>query len=209
MFSEMNKTLKYIVLGAAIVLGFLAINKIQSCSSLFPGDKPVEIVEQNKDLTPVTEDQKKYIPIGAKPLGYIKDKVSTQDPSKRIEITHIIHTDPNGNTSTIKHTDITKITNVYGLVFEPKFYAGYTDSNLTLGLGAAIVRLNKITFDGLVSFPYIGVGTSYQITNNTFLGLGGIAKYLNYKEMKDFSTYSANLQPQNSILPLVYYGARF
>lgn len=206
--SEMNKTLKYVVIGAAVVLGFLVINKIQSCSG--PSiDKPTQTVEQNKDLEKVTKEQEKYVPAGAKPLGVIIDKEKSQDPSKIIEKTHIIHTDPSGNTNTLKYTDIIKIKNVYGLVFEPKFYGGYTDSNLTLGLGAAIVRLNKITFDGLVSFPYVGLGTSYQITNNTFLGVGATAKYLNYKEIKDFSTYSANLQPQNSILPLVYFGARF
>lgn len=209
-FTKIKEYLNIFLIGIVIILVLFGINKIQSCAGpKFGALTPTEIVQQNKTLSKVPLDLLKDIPANVKVFGAIVDKQTSQDPSKIIEITHIIHTDPNGDTNTVKYTDVIKIKNVYGFSFEPKFYLGYVSDGLTAGLGCSVLRLNKVTIDGLVSFPYVGLGTSYEITNNTFIGLAATAKYLNYKDIKDLSSYSVNLSPQSSILPLVYLGARF
>lgn len=194
-FQTFSSTLKYIIIGALIILGFIGISKIQSCS----GPKfnpPKEVIEQNKTLLPVSPDLLKDLPNGVVAVGAIVDKNVSQDPSKTIQTTHVLTKDSLG---AIKYTDITQIKARYGFVLEPKFYVGYSDS-LTAGLGVAVIRLNKVTVDCLVSYPAVGIGTSYQLTNNTFIGLAATGKYFQNSEF---------ISPTNGILPLAYLGGRF
>lgn len=180
------------ILGAILLLFLLlvGINKLQQFQTFGSFTTPTKTeISQKKELAPVSPQLLKLLPSNIIPIGQIVDSSTSQDPSKTITTIHVLTKD---NLGKITYVDIKQIKARYGFTIEPKWYIGY-NRGLTGGIGIGIIRLNKVVIDGLVSYPGVGVGLSYEITNNSFIGIAFNQDYI----------------PLYTQTPLVYLGSRF
>lgn len=205
MLSSAKKILNVVLLVLLIVGIYQGINYIQNKNN---GNNTIT-VEQNKNLKKLSKEDELYIPKNAKAIGKIDIKNRSEDPSKIKKETVIIHTDASCNTCLPKYTHVIKTEAFYGLTNEPKFFIGILQDNISIGYAHSFIRLNKFTIDAIAGMPAIGLGGGYQLTNNSFIGLGATAKYLNYESITNLSSYNISIEIPLTIRPMGYMGFRF
>lgn len=205
MWEKILSTTKVIIAIIVVVLAFQFINNIQSCHNT----KPAVVVESNIALKPVPTTYATYVPTDAHIHGMIENTHDSADPSVTTTIVTVIHTDGKCNTCTPKVTQITKTKPVYGLVNEPKMYFGASNSDVAFGYAHSFIRFNKLTVDALIGIPHIGLGSSYQLTNNFFIGGAAGIKYLQYDSIGAISSYNLSIEIPLKVQPVGYIGFRF
>lgn len=193
-----------------VIALFFIMNKINSCNNNVPiVTPPINIVNQ---LTPVPTkvgDTAK-VPDGRKIIAVYKPTVKIASPrDKKIEARYIIHTDPACTTCTPGVTEDITIKTKIGFVFEPKVYAGYTLGGPTFGYAQGFFRYGKTSLDALLSIPYIGIGGSYNVTDNFFVLAGANSRYLSYNSIEEIGSYQLDLAGFTKVAPLVGIGFFF
>ena len=80
-----------------------------------------------------------------------------------------------------------------GMSFSPKAYIGFNNHGLTAGYDQEVFRWGKASLDIPISFPYIGIGAGWSITNNTFGIVATTFDYLQYEDIQDPKTYNFDI----------------
>lgn len=159
---------KYFIIGS-IVVSLIVINSIlQYCSKpkvILP-DNPVVSVTPTVD--PVEIDKLKIeLPNNEKPKIVVT--VPTPVPVLGKKITpHVVVSDK-GNTY-VAYTEKIDL----GFKFQPKVVAGYSN-DICLGVGATIFKFWRLETDIILFYELnndfrLGIGESYQLTQNTSIG---------------------------------------
>ncbi len=171
--------------------------------------KPAIIVKPAKTAVPTKEDLKN-VPSDHTIITVIKPSVTPiSSPWEKIDTKIIIHKDSKCNSCVAEYTEVLTAKKYIGFSFKSKFVLGYADSKILPGLGLEFFRIGKYSSDLLVSFPYAGLGLSYNITNGFFIGAGADIRYLNYREFSDIGSYSFGTNMFNNIYPQAHLGFHF
>lgn len=116
-------------------------------------------------------------------LGYGKEAIielNTKGDALHIDKDGSVHIqDKKGNIiKVVTVRDISSLKDVlapYGFELKPFVFGGMeasiSDGGLTGGVGVSIYRFYKFTVDGLISISGVYVGTSYQVTDNSGVGI--------------------------------------
>lgn len=205
MLKELKDWIKLIIVVLILIGFYQLVNYIQDSNGKGNG---VEVI-QDQPLKPISKDDEKYVPKGSVAHGKTDIINKSEDPSKKKKTSVIVHSDGKCVSCTPKVTVVTKIEDYYGFTNEPKFYIGVVGESPAIGYAHSIARFNKLTTDLMIGVPSLGLGLGYQLTNNSFLGVGANIKYINFKSMTDFSSYNIGIQIPLQTLPIGYFGFKF
>lgn len=210
----MNLFLKLSPIILILALLLFLVSKFQSCGG------PVTVIKHGSTETSVTEVKIE------KPSKAVEDAVRTTE-GKDVTITGTIKLKSmvGDDKSRIKTTTIALISDCItctaravlveesktfvGFSFRSKLYLGYTNDSTTLGYAQEFFRYGKTSVNGLATLPYLGLGASYDLTNN-FFALGGLnVQYLKYNKMEDIGSYHIDLDELKKPYPVVAIGFYF
>ncbi len=180
------------ILCILIIVGFV-VSKFQGCG--FPQENTT-VITPLKTVTPTDED-KRIVGPGKEAIGVIKPKDATKRNNKwtKTDTKIIIAADSKCNTC-LSYIQVDKTKTFLGFDFEPKIYLGYTNTGFTLGYDQGIFRYGKTSLDLLISFPTIGAGLSYNLTNNFFILGGALVPYVGYNTYEDTNSYKFGISNQ-------------
>lgn len=189
-----------------LILGIIILTKFQSCG--LPLNNTTTVTDL-KVTTPTNED-KNLVGPDKKAVGRLDIKNQKERPTKWLDKkTHIvIAEDSKCNTCPTTYVQVDKTKTFLGWDFEPKIALTYAPYGLGLTYDQGIFRYGKFTIDALISFPGIGLGLGFNLTNNTFILAGAQWQYGKYKSMTDFDTYAIIL-PEYKIVPVIGVGFGF
>lgn len=201
----MNKFLENIKNILTIVIiciaAFFAYNTFQSCVG--PKPPPKVVVTPLKTVTP-TDAEKAIVPDGHDVLGVLRPVRNPRpDRWERTDTSIVISADSKCNTCTPEYTQNTTTTTFIGFSFEPKFYVGFTNSEVTLGYSQGIARWGRLGLDTLITFPYVGLGVTYNLTNNLSVLLGANTQYIQHEGLENVGSYNFDTNELSKFYPLI------
>lgn len=193
-------------IGIAFILGFIVFTGINRCNKSPVNINP-PIINVLQAKTPTTQEQQ-VVPQGHVAVVTIKPKKVVEQRWERIDTSIVVSVDQKCNTC-VAYTQIDNTKTFIGFSFVPKVYLAYVNDEFSLGYDQEIFRIAKFSFDGLISFPYLGIGSSYNITNNFFV-IGGLQiKYIQYESIDKIGTYWFSVNELKKIYPLIGLGFNF
>ena len=202
---EKIKTYALIIL--LVLIGLFAINSVQkSCKPITPSGSVT--ITPLKTFTPNALDNSS-VPFGNTVITVLHPTPVVVRPWQDANEHIVVSADSKCSTCSVSYTQVVKVTNKLGFSFQPKFYLGYNKDGLTIGYNQGIFRYGRYTFNGLVSFPYVGLSIAADLTNNFFTFIGGSVTYVAWDNKSDPNTYYIPVSQLTNVRPIVGIGWNF
>lgn len=215
-----EKIKKWSAIILPIIIILFIISKFQSCSitggildNIKVGGNTVAVGVQ-PTVTPTDEDRAVVDKVVGRD-AIIKGKIDLgkkqkgDDKSKVTDTSIIVVADSKCNTCAPIFVRKEKDSLFLGFSFRPKVYAGTGFGGNSFGYAQEFFRFGKATANGLVSFPTVGLGLGYDITNNFYGLLGANTNYVQYDNIGNLESYRFDPKELGVVKPLIGIGFYF
>lgn len=210
-----EKIIKYspiILLVIAILFGIHKFQQWHTITGIITnnGSTEIHVSDAKIEKPSKTVEDAVRIKVGkdAAIVGSIKLTPTVGEDKSKVSTTSVVLVN-DCVTCTVRAVIVEEKKNYLGFSFRPKFYIGYIDDSISIGYAQEVFRYSKYSLNGTLTVPYVGLGFSYDVTNNFYFMGSANSRYIGYNSVKDIGSYHLDLDAIKQPYPMLSIGFYF